>query len=570
MSIGLDIGFHSIKVVELTPKSGGFEISNFAVREIPASVLQQKDRADAMAGVVRNMFSESGVKGRQVYLLVSGHNVVIRNAMLPKMPMEELAEAVKWNAKEEVMFDMEGAAVDYHIMGEKEEDGARFNDLLTVIVRKDVIPFMISIAQKAGLQVLGVTVVPLALWDYDAALNPQKPGIVTSYVDMGSERTRIYFVCDNQLLFSREVPNGGKNLTAALEGEYILETGDAVTVDHIRAEEIKKAHGLPAENAVGTTRENIPLSMIRDHILPVVEKQVTEFERSIEYFKNQYKKDAVHRLILSGGGVGLKGLYAFIKETLEIDIDRCNALFQGTLQKLELEKEEMKLIGPSLTAAAGLALGKCDKINVLPELYRPSFKKNLVKLIPFAAGVLLVSAVAAFSLHIRGNIEEKEAMVKTRQAQMTQAQEKIAALQKPQAELERLTRQESTLAKEKKQFPAKTVFPIDFPEAMDELVRLTARNTSYSEMTYATGGSSTEESTQDKSGAQRINIRGQIFGDELDTQNTLRDLLEDLNRSSVFTDIKLVRSRSLGEEDYTSPGIQFELYLYPELRKGGV
>ena len=47
MSVGLDIGFHSLKVVELAPSSDGFKILNFAVKEIPQAVLKQKDRAGA-------------------------------------------------------------------------------------------------------------------------------------------------------------------------------------------------------------------------------------------------------------------------------------------------------------------------------------------------------------------------------------------------------------------------------------------------------------------------------------------------------------------------------------------
>jgi Tfp pilus assembly PilM family ATPase len=79
------------------------------------------------------------------------------------------------------------------------------------------------------------------------------PGTVTSYLDMGSELTRIYFVCDEQILFLREIPNGGKNLTASLVGEYELEDGKTAVVDAVRAEQIKKTFGFPAEDTDGKT-----------------------------------------------------------------------------------------------------------------------------------------------------------------------------------------------------------------------------------------------------------------------------------------------------------------------------
>jgi hypothetical protein len=43
----------------------------------------------------------------------------------------------------------------------------------------------------------------------------------------------------------------------------------------------------------------------------ILTKQVTKMDPSIEYFNNQYRKDSVDRLILSGGGVGLKGSRAY-------------------------------------------------------------------------------------------------------------------------------------------------------------------------------------------------------------------------------------------------------------------
>ncbi len=410
-SIGLDIGFHDIKVVELVRTEKGFQITKFAIREIPSSILQQKDRAGLLGDMIKKMFSEAKIKGSTVYLSITGHNVIIRNASLPKMPPEELIDAAKWNAKEEVLFDLDKAVVDNYVMDETDKEGAKFLDILSVIVREDVVDFIVSIAKAAGLRPAGVTVVPIALWDYDKAITKLAPGTVTSYVDMGAERTRIYFICDGHILFSREIPNGGKNLTACLVGEYELEDGKTAIIDDLRAEQIKKTFGYPAEDNIGKTEEEIPLKLLREQLNPILIKQVTEIDRSIEYFKNQYRKDSVDRLILSGGGVGLSGMYKFLKENLELEIDRCNVFMQADVLDDSVSKEKMKLYGPSLTVAAGLALGKCDKINILPEKYRPSFKKLLIKLAPLAAVFVLFAALYGYSSHLRGEVTKKQQML---------------------------------------------------------------------------------------------------------------------------------------------------------------
>jgi type IV pilus assembly protein PilM len=570
-SIGLDIGFHDIKIVELVRTKKGFQITKFAIKEIPASILQQKDRAGLLADLIKKMFADAKIKGRQVYLSITGHNVIIRNATLPKMPDAELADAAKWNAKEDVLFDLDKAVIDNYIMAESEKEGATFYEMLSVIVRGDVVDFLVSIAKGAGLQPKGVTVVPIALWDYDAALNEIAPGTVTSYLDMGSERTRIYFVCDGQILFSREIPNGGKNLTASLVGEYELEDGKRAVVDVVRAEQIKKTFGFPAEDADGKTEEGIALRIIREKLEAILTKQITEMDRSIEYFKNQYRKNSVDRLILSGGGVGLSGIYQFLKEHLDLEIDRCNPFFQADTEDKSISKENMKLYGPSLTAAAGLALGQCDKINILPEKYRPSIKKTLAKLAPVAAVLLIGGLLYGYSSNLRQEVITKKAFLQEQKISLAKIQIQLPLLDKPIKELKKLKKKRSKLKKEKRALPGSSSFPFNFYDVYSELALLVDNNTSLSEVTFEKqeGGGSKKSKRKKKKGSdlvkgERIKLVGHIFGDDLNAQRTLKFLLQDLRSSPVFNDIKLIRSESLEEGSYNATGLQFELYVFPK------
>ncbi len=571
-SIGLDVGFHDIKVVELIHSGKGFQITKFAIQEIPSNILRQKDRAGALGGMIKKMFADAKIKGSEVYLSITGHNIIIRNASLPKMPPEELVDAAKWNAREEVLFDLDKAVVDNYVMGETESDGARLLDLLSVIVQGDAVDFIVSIAKSAGLRPKGVTVVPLALWDYDKAVSPQKPGTVTSYTDMGAERTRIYFVCDGRILFSREIPNGGKNLTACLVGEYELEDGKTAIIDDLRAEQIKKTFGYPAEDNNGKTEEGVPLKLIRERMEPILIKQATEMDRSIEYFKNQYRKDSVHRMILSGGGVGLRGLYQFLKENLDLEIDRCNIFFQAVIQDNSISKENMKLYGPSLTVAAGLALGQCDKINILPEKYRPSLKKTLIKLAPLAAMLVLFAGLYSYSSNLRSKVSTKTALLTDQKLTLEKLRIQAPQLEQPIQQLKSLKKTKKALRKEKMQLPGSSPFPINFDLVFSELSLLISGNTSLSKIIYVAKGSDEEENKgenltsdgrADSSSREQIRIKGEIFGEGLTVQSSLRILLQDLKNSVAFSDIKLIKSGPLTEGQYNSPGIKFELYVFP-------
>jgi hypothetical protein len=98
-------------------------------------------------------------------------------------------------------------------------------------------------------------------------------------------------------------------------------------------------------------------------------------------------------------------------------------------------------------------------------------------------------------------------------------------------------------------------------------------NTSIAEVSFAAQGSDTQEDEEenlaekrkaDLSNRERLKISGHIFGSDLNSQNTLRYLLQNLRTSPVFEEFILIHSKPLGEGAYNSPGLQFELYAFPK------
>jgi hypothetical protein len=68
--------------------------------------------------------------------------------------------------------------------------------------------------------------------------------------------------------------------------------------------------------------------------------------------------------------------HPILSGNLEIPIERCNPLFQSTTPLANVSQENPKLLGPSLTTAEVLAMGKASRINVLPEELRYSIKNR--------------------------------------------------------------------------------------------------------------------------------------------------------------------------------------------------
>jgi Tfp pilus assembly PilM family ATPase len=97
--IGLDIGTCLIKAVEARKVGGKLEITNFGTCPTPQGVISNGRVMDPpeVALAVKEALNAGGIRGREVCAAISGGEVIVRHVFCPKMPREELAQAVRDN-----------------------------------------------------------------------------------------------------------------------------------------------------------------------------------------------------------------------------------------------------------------------------------------------------------------------------------------------------------------------------------------------------------------------------------------------------------------------------------------
>lgn len=557
--IGLDIGSHAIKMVEVVAGAKGLRVHKFCHQVIPQAIASDPHNEEMLAELIREMRFRARIRTRRVYLSASGHQVVLHRAVLPKMPLNELADAAKWNAREEVLFPIEEAVADYDIVGETIKEGVGHYELLSVVAHQEGIHRLVAIAQQAGLKVAGITALPLALWDYDRALTEPEPGGATCLIDMGAERTRIYFVSDRDLLLSREIPSGGNQITDALAGVYQTTSGSRVDISLQRAEEIKIHFGLTRQTKINATEEDIPLAEVRQRGLPAVAKQVEEIVRSMDYFRELFKMTAVDRVILSGGAGSLRGFAGSLKKALRLPIEYGNPLRQLPSSAKDTSEDTLRSVGPALMAAAGLSIGRCGKINLLPEEYRFSLKRSLqnagqAALIPaFVMALLIVSVV------LRGKITHRNNLLQVKAQVLTNLQTELQAINIPKKNLDQLISQKLKLKKEREALPVKTPGRVTVPQILHEIARMVAWNQSLEMLSFNL--EVVEDDEENYSTGSDFVIKGTIFGSKTKVLSTLEKFLRRLQASPLVVQVKLLDSRTTDLEKYTRRGLDFSVYV---------
>ena len=92
--VGLDVGSHAIKLVELEQTPAGLRVLKTLVQDLPRSASGQ--------GVDRVGWLQSALKefpSKALAAAIGGPDVAIRRIHLPLMSAKELPEAVRWQAK---------------------------------------------------------------------------------------------------------------------------------------------------------------------------------------------------------------------------------------------------------------------------------------------------------------------------------------------------------------------------------------------------------------------------------------------------------------------------------------
>lgn len=362
--VGLDIGSSSIKLIELEQTATGIRLVNSVIQELPSA---QGPQSIDRVGWLQATLKEFGAK--EVHLAVGGPEVAIRRVRVPPMSTEELAEAVKWQVKDELPFPIQEVVLDFEVLGEVWDKDIKKQDLLVAAASKPFLQQSIAAVERAGVRVASVTPAHVALWSCVAALIPEAREGSVALVEIGAKTTHVTIVKDGHVRVVRDLPLGSASLTNALTGVVTSEQG-TVTIDRAQAEILKRRYGVLPEAPEGKTEDGVPLFHLASLMRPVMEQLLTEVSRFLDFYRAQMEEGGVSRVLLCGGGANLKQLQPFLADGLGMTVEVFNPLIRITDRAEPVAAEQLAEEGPRLAAAVGSALDHGQGMNLLPTEVR--------------------------------------------------------------------------------------------------------------------------------------------------------------------------------------------------------
>jgi type IV pilus assembly protein PilM len=329
--LGVDIGSHSVKVVEMCLRKGMPVITGANLVEFKSDVLQER-QASIMEAV-------SKFKKKQSCLGVSGRSVCVRYIPLTIASETELVKSLVFEADKYIPFEVDEVYIDgQNITPYPETDTAEEIRVLLACVKKETLNVVTSNAISCGLVPEIIDVEAFALGN---ALEAQRiaEGIpastVTALVDMGALKTTVNIVKNGISHFSREIYVGGGDMITGIETR--------LGIDEVMARQLLLEPGPDEEQ-------------IDDIVSSVFEEIGSETKMAIDFFENQYEGEIVSEVLVSGGG----GLTRKVIELLSVTLDK-KTLRWDPFAKFQIENVDLESLGEHRTQFA-VAVGLASRV----------------------------------------------------------------------------------------------------------------------------------------------------------------------------------------------------------------
>jgi type IV pilus assembly protein PilM len=383
--IGVDVGSTAVRVAEVAP--GDIPVVVRAAQvPLPPGVVEAGEirQPEAVAEALRELWSKSGVKSKQVHLGVGNQRVVVREVALPWLPEKELRDTLGFQVQEFIPMASDEAVLDFDPLGEMDQGGRRMVRILLVAAHKPMVNALVEAALAAKLDPQGIDLTPFAViravGTGDEGLDLDSSGD-EAIVDIGAQVTSICVHDRGVTRFVRMLPSGGRDITLAL--------ASGLSVDEDVAERLKRGESIEAPTQVepsagepaielpppadalpveGPPLDTLPVEAprgvptalpdpteVRQLALTRAGSFVDEVRSSLEFYTAQMPNAQIGRVLVVGGGSRLDGLLELLQERLPVPVDR-GRLFERAKSEIELSAEASAEAEAVLSVAVGLAI----------------------------------------------------------------------------------------------------------------------------------------------------------------------------------------------------------------------
>lgn len=352
--IGLDIGSHSIKLVEIDDSKKGLILKNFGIIGLPKDAIVEGSIKEmgVAASAIKTLIKNLNVKNKNVAISISGFSVIVKKITISKREESELESSIQEEAEQYIPFDISDVNLDYEILtrpeeettGEQEEEASAkkasdtMMDVMLVAAKKDIIEDYESLIQLAGLNPMVMDVDAFSLQNAYEISSGDSSGCY-AIINVGAEELGINAIKDGVSMFTRDSSYGGSQITDAIMTKF--------NVSFEEAEKIKLG---------GTKIDDKEKGALEEIFTTMISGWVQEIKRALDFLSTTYPDETIEKILVSGGAYRVPGFLKYLEMETEIPIEELNPFANLQINEKIFDPRYLSYIAPQAGVAVGLAL----------------------------------------------------------------------------------------------------------------------------------------------------------------------------------------------------------------------
>jgi type IV pilus assembly protein PilM len=342
---GVDIGSSSVKVVELRKKGRSLQLVSVGVSELEPGVIADGEirNAPAVSAAVARLLEQSKVSARDMAASVAGNAVMVKRIAVPAAVGEALDESILAESERQLSWDVDELNIDYQVLGPAADPQAV--EVMLVAARREKIAKIAGVLAEAGRNPALVDLDAFAVQTAFETAYPPEAGQTVALLNVGARLINVNIVREGAPLFTRDIPAGGAQYTAALQ--------KALNLSFQAAEAVKT--GKDGVAAAGPNAGSI--DAVRSAFL---DSLANEVQRTLSFYGQTGGPGGVDAVYLSGGTARLPGLRERLHRELDIPVEILDPLRGIRLPASGLDSGRLAGLSPQLAVAVGLALRSFD------------------------------------------------------------------------------------------------------------------------------------------------------------------------------------------------------------------
>ena len=388
----IDIGSNSLKALHLTNQNGIVEVIGFDSIQhgkIITNNIKDAEKNELIALSLRQFVKQNNIAGEHIIISVPSQSSFARFVNLPPVAAKRIPEIVKFEAIQQIPFDINNVQWDWQMMS---EGGNAESKVGIFAIKNEIVNSILEHFSGENIPVNCVQMAAMALYNYAYY---DRSGLLTSskgkeqaivVLDIGAENTDLV-VCTKSGVWQRCILMGGNFFTRAIV--------DAFKLDFEKAEKLKR-----------TAPVSKYARQIFQAMKPVFTDLSSEIQRSLGFYSNANHNVKLTKIIAFGGGTKMRGLLKYLQQSLQIPVEKLDSFkkvkIADGVSKAKFHENISDFGTVYGLALQGLGLARI-KSNLLPKsIARSMAWTSKAKILTVAAAVLLAVSLACF---VRTNLD---------------------------------------------------------------------------------------------------------------------------------------------------------------------